>query len=422
MFQSLCNRQRSGWGVFEGILFDRAGTAWPFWRWGLKSSHLRFLARGRFGVREWPCCPSEPLLNQRKETFWIFLTSRFCVFSWFAAPLPCRVLWESRPLCRRLWERPRPHLSPVTNQWQPSESWPPGSPLGPALEQWEASLADKGLLPALTCCLKSNRGNPFIPYSSGPLPSQFVLGKVAVGGRGAPAEGGGGNGNGGAFGFVVVFLFPFHNSLAGACGAGLTKPPQSAWSPAGLLTVQVCCVYSYRQYSWAQRRAPALGKYFYSFPLITLRGGGWDGFERWEGGKGNLHTWGRAKQRWVEGDLSPASVIQAFKGSLCQSSASTLKLEGLGGISVGSEGGERGLGRRHVMVWVQPVSFMFFLLGGDISWHVPSGWFHLKCWHRLKGQTFLVINMSSLFLLNCSVCFYTWLYVPSTTCELSLYF
>lgn len=43
----------------------------------------------------------------------------------------------------------------------------------------------------------------------------------------------------------------------------------------------------------------------------------------------------------MEGDLSPASVIQAFKGNICQCSASTLKLEGLGGISVGSEGGER---------------------------------------------------------------------------------
>lgn len=108
----------------------------------------------------------------------------------FAAPLPCRVLWESRPLCRRWWERLRPHLSPVTNQWQPSESWPPGSPLGPALEQWEASLADKGLLAALTCCLKSNWGNLFILFSSGPLLSRFVLGKVAAGGRGVGGEAG----------------------------------------------------------------------------------------------------------------------------------------------------------------------------------------------------------------------------------------
>lgn len=28
---------------------------------------------------------------------------------------------------------------------------------------------------------------------------------------------------------------------------------------------------------------------------------------------------------------------------------------------------ERGLGRQHVMVWVQPVSFRVFLLVGDIS-------------------------------------------------------
>lgn len=131
--------------------------------------------------------------NQRKETFWIFFDLQvLCFLVVCCASPPSGVVGElsSRPLCRRLWERPRPHLSPVTNQWQPSESWPPGSPLGPALEQWEASLADKWLLPALTCCLKSNRGNPFIPYSSGPLPSQFVLGKVAVGGRGAPGEGG----------------------------------------------------------------------------------------------------------------------------------------------------------------------------------------------------------------------------------------
>lgn len=53
----------------------------------------------------------------------------------------------------------------------------------------------------------------------------------------------GGNGNGGTFGFVAVFLFPVHNSLAGACGAGLTKPPQSAWSPAGLLSASLLCVF-----------------------------------------------------------------------------------------------------------------------------------------------------------------------------------
>lgn len=33
-----------------------------------------------------------------------------------------------------------------------------------------------------------------------------------------------GGGRGG-LGFVMVFLFPFHNGLASACGAGLTKPP-----------------------------------------------------------------------------------------------------------------------------------------------------------------------------------------------------
>lgn len=66
---------------------------------------------------------------------------------------------------------------------------------------------------------------------------------------------------------------------------------------------------------------------------MVLRGG--------RRGEENLYTGGRAKQRWVEGDLSPASVVQPFKGRLCQRSAFTLKLEGLGVISVGFERGER---------------------------------------------------------------------------------
>lgn len=115
-----------------------------------------------------PCTVASPPLpwSQHSRSFLLLLVREkepFGIFQPLGSVFPClpplsprRALWESRPLCRRWWERPQPHLSPVTNQWQPSESWPPGSLLGPALDQWEASLADKGLLAALTCCLKSN--------------------------------------------------------------------------------------------------------------------------------------------------------------------------------------------------------------------------------------------------------------------------
>lgn len=142
-------------------------------------------------------------------------------------------------------------------------------------------------------------------------------------------------------GFVTVFLFPFHNSLASACRAGLTKPPRSAQSPAGLLTAQVCHVCSDQQYSWAQQQAPALGKYFYSFSLIALDGRRvrWV----WEAGRGKKICMCKGEENrdgWR--DLSLASVVQASKGSFCWDSASTLKLEWIwGGISIGSEGGGR---------------------------------------------------------------------------------
>lgn len=113
---------------------------------------------------------------------------------------------------------------------------------------------------------------------------------------------------------------------------------------------------------------PALGKYFYSFSLIA--------FERrrarwvWEVGGGKkicVCKGGENRDGWR--DLSLASAVQDSKGSLCEYSASTLKLEWVWRASVLDLREEGDLGRQHMMVWAQPVSFFFFffLLVGDIS-------------------------------------------------------
>lgn len=101
---------------------------------------------------------------------------------------PLGVVGESSPLQAMVGTAPA-SLITSDKSMAAFRKLPPGSPLGPALEQWEASLADKGLLAALTCCLKSNGGNLFILFIGSSLPSRFVLGKVLAAGRGV-LEGG----------------------------------------------------------------------------------------------------------------------------------------------------------------------------------------------------------------------------------------
>lgn len=103
----------------------------------------------------------------------------------------------------------------------------------------------------------------------------------------------------------------------------------------------------------------SFGQIFYSFSLIAFE-------ERrvrwvWEvGGAKKVCVYEGDENRDGWRDFSLASAVQTSKGSLYQHSASTLKLERVWGASALDLREEGDLGRQHIMVWAQPVSFFNF--------------------------------------------------------------